>query len=211
MATCIHCGKELEYDNIPCPDCGTTAQTPAPVPIPPTPEAPDKQSKYALISTLGYVGILLLIAIPVVGPILMIVWALGGCRKLQKRNFARANLLLALVSLLLTVIIVFSLVNAVRDTAEDLGLPRDAQLEEIIEAIVAKEFAAQSEQMIEDMMEDMITDDIPMTQEDINAMNEIFGAFAGQEGGLTEEQIGDLFREFEKSGPEYYPAVAPAT
>ena len=61
--------------------------------------------KYELISTKGLIGIMLLMCIPVVGQILMIVWALGGCRKIQKRNLARASLIMMVVALVISFIL----------------------------------------------------------------------------------------------------------
>lgn len=50
-------------------------------------------SPYEPISAWGYIGIWALFAIPVIGWIFAIVWACGGCRKLNKRNMARGYLL----------------------------------------------------------------------------------------------------------------------
>lgn len=65
---------------------------------------PDQRSKYQPISAWGYFGIFLLVAIPVIGWILIIVWALGGCRKVNKRNMARGILLNVLLQVILIVI-----------------------------------------------------------------------------------------------------------
>jgi len=46
------------------------------------------------ITTWGFVGILLLTAIPVLGTAFLLVWALGGCQKRQKRYYARAALII---------------------------------------------------------------------------------------------------------------------
>ncbi len=63
-------------------------------------QAPMAGSPYELITTGGFIGISLLLCIPVLGPILMIVWALGGCRKIQKRYMARAMLILTVIMLI---------------------------------------------------------------------------------------------------------------
>lgn len=79
---------------------------PAPAyPYPQKEQAPGPDSPYGLISTWGYIGIMLLMCIPVIGFILMIVWACGGCKKLQKRNFSRAMLLIMVFSMVLSLII----------------------------------------------------------------------------------------------------------
>lgn len=64
---------------------------------------PGKKSRWAAISTLGYIGIDLLMAIPVVGLILTIIWACGGCRKYAKRSYARSKLIYIFIAVLLTV------------------------------------------------------------------------------------------------------------
>ena len=67
--------------------------------------APSKGSKYEPITTKGFVGIMLLMCIPIVGQILMIIWALGGCRKINKRNLARASLIMMVVALVISFIL----------------------------------------------------------------------------------------------------------
>lgn len=90
---------------------------PQPIPIPqavpapqpaPASDAPAPGSKYELITTGGYIGIMFLMCIPVIGLLLMIIWACGGCRKLQKRNLARASLIMMAISLVLSLIIGFA-------------------------------------------------------------------------------------------------------
>ena len=66
---------------------------------------PPKGSKYEPITTGGFIGIMLLMCIPFVGQILMIVWALGGCRKINKRNLARASLIMMVVMLIISFLI----------------------------------------------------------------------------------------------------------
>lgn len=61
---------------------------------------PGDDSKYQPISTWGYVGIILLLGIPFVGLTIAIVWACGGCRKVNKRNFARAFLIMSVIMLI---------------------------------------------------------------------------------------------------------------
>ncbi len=57
-------------------------------------------SPYEPITAWGFIGILALFAIPVIGWIFAIIWACGGCRKLNKRNLARGYLIiLALIAI----------------------------------------------------------------------------------------------------------------
>lgn len=51
-------------------------------------------SPYEPISVWGYIGIWALLAIPVIGWIFAIVWACGGCRKINKKNLSRGYLIL---------------------------------------------------------------------------------------------------------------------
>ncbi len=88
----------------------------------PTEASPGPDSHYGLISTWGYIGIMLLLCIPIIGFILMIVWACGGCRKYQKRNLCRAMLIFMAVSLVISLIFSFAikgLVNSAIDSVEE--------------------------------------------------------------------------------------------
>ncbi len=76
-----------------------SAEKPAEQPV----EKPGKKSKMDIISTAGYIGVDLLLAIPGVGLILAIIWACGGCRKYAKRNYARSRLIFMLVGIVLLV------------------------------------------------------------------------------------------------------------
>ncbi len=66
---------------------------------------PAKDSKYAPISALGYIGIFLLMCIPILGLVLMIVWAVGGCKKINKRNMARGMLVMTIIGIILSIIL----------------------------------------------------------------------------------------------------------
>ncbi len=67
------------------------------------PEKPGPKSKWQIMSGWGTFGAMLLMGIPVIGFILAIIWACGGCRKYAKRNLARAVLLGLVLCLVLTV------------------------------------------------------------------------------------------------------------
>ncbi|RGX56613.1 zinc-ribbon domain-containing protein [Anaerotruncus sp. AF02-27] len=86
-------------------------QTPPPPPAPIPVSAADSDlpppagSKYAPIGLGGWIGIMLLMLIPIVNIILLIVWACGGCKKVTKRSFARASLILMAVGIVLSLAI----------------------------------------------------------------------------------------------------------
>ena len=72
----------------------------------PSPQAfyetpPSPHGHYALMTTAQTLGSLLLMMIPVIGWLIAIVWAAGGCRKISKQSLARAFLIIALVGLFL--------------------------------------------------------------------------------------------------------------
>ena len=48
--------------------------------------------RYAPVSTLGFLGIILLSLIPLLGPVVLLIWSFGGCKRINKRNYARAAL-----------------------------------------------------------------------------------------------------------------------
>lgn len=89
---------------------------------PPRSDAPPAGSKYELITTSGYIGILLLMCIPVVGIVLALIWAFGGCQKLQKRNLARAMLILMSVGLVFSLIFGAIFRRIANDALENTGL-----------------------------------------------------------------------------------------
>ena len=81
---------------------------------------PPRGSKYEPITTGGYIGIMLLMCIPIVGQILMIIWAFAA-RKVNKRSLARASLIMMVVMLIISFLIglaVKSLFGKVVDVIE---------------------------------------------------------------------------------------------
>lgn len=64
---------------------------------------PGRKSPYAPMSSFGMAVQLFLMGIPVIGLILSIVWACGVCRKIARRNLARAWLILLIAAIVLSV------------------------------------------------------------------------------------------------------------
>lgn len=124
MAKCIQCGVDLPEGAKFCSGCGaaivpaadiptetTTREVPAqPAPAPAaapqanedTPPAPG--SRYEPVSTKGFIGIMFLMLIPLVNLLLLLVWAFGGCRKVNKQNFAKAMLVWMLIGIGLSIV-----------------------------------------------------------------------------------------------------------
>lgn len=79
-----------------------------------------KGTKYEPISAWGFIGIMLLMCIPVVGLILTIVWACGGCRKICKRSLARAAIIMTVIGIVIGIIFALvggALINSLLDKA----------------------------------------------------------------------------------------------
>ena len=68
------------------------------------PDRPGRKSKYAPMTSAGMAVEILLMSIPVVGFILMILWSCGVCRKIARRNLARAYLILLILAVVLLIV-----------------------------------------------------------------------------------------------------------
>jgi hypothetical protein len=73
-------------------------------------QPPSPKSRYAVLRSGAYVGSFFLFAIPLVGLLLAIFWACGGCLNYNRRNFARAFLVMLLVGAAFLALSVLALV-----------------------------------------------------------------------------------------------------
>lgn len=123
---CKNCGKKLGDEVAFCDECGTSVTQPNPVfvpaPAPVATPAPIQQQARPVtqvniqnqlpnnplmqpLSVGGYIGMMLLSAIPIVGIILIFVWAFSSDVNINKRNYCRAILILALIMTVLSIVI----------------------------------------------------------------------------------------------------------
>lgn len=115
MAYCENCGKPVYALDTTCSNCGAPVkQTAQPVPTS-TPSLaqmdtgePPQGSPYAVLSSWGFVGSILLMSLPIAGFIIMIVWASGSTTNHNRRNLARAYLLIMGMVLALYLVIVIA-------------------------------------------------------------------------------------------------------
>lgn len=63
--------------------------------------------EYRPITPLGYIGYQLLFSIPIIGLIFLIVYACGGTRNINVKNYARSFILMFVISVFLLLILVF--------------------------------------------------------------------------------------------------------
>ena len=194
----------------------TPVVQPAPV-VQPTPvvqpviqQDPMAGTKYELISTWGYIGISLLMCIPVVGQILMIVWACGGCRKLQKRNYARAMLIMFAISLVLSLIFGFVAKKVVNKAVESIGIEVDGKDSEnektgIIGKLLKgsdKESQKEAEEEDSNLLTQLIASELGNDLADGSAIKEDAGSSSDMASEM--EELGELLNSVEAlSGGEF--------
>jgi hypothetical protein len=124
--TCGSCGSNISNNEKFCPSCGAPnpyantqnspnysyqqnvppysyPSSPTQIEAPPSPNSP-----YAPVSVGAFIGVMLLMAVPLVNLIMLFVWAFGSSTKISLKNYARASLILMLIGIVLAII--FSLV-----------------------------------------------------------------------------------------------------
>lgn len=124
---CENCGKQLQEGSQFCDGCGTKTAGPqqsqeqaAPNYQPNTPPAyqqnqydnsayqnfpPQQNGKVAPVMSVGaYIGTLIVFAIPVVNIIMIFVWAFGSSTNPNRKNYARALLILSIIGIVLSIV-----------------------------------------------------------------------------------------------------------
>jgi hypothetical protein len=121
---CESCGNQLPDNAKFCTACGATTGRPQTAPAQPayTPPPPPAQPVYnhasapaqpayapmaALDAPLGvgqFIGMFFLLAIPILNIILLFKWAFGSSANLNKKNYARAALILAAIGLIFSIL-----------------------------------------------------------------------------------------------------------
>ena len=109
---CPYCSAEVHNDSVYCPSCGkkivkrTESSGETHVynrPVSYVEEAPRIPSSYEPISSWGYVGYQILFAIPIIGFILLVVFALSD-ENINRRNFARSYFCILILAIIIGVI-----------------------------------------------------------------------------------------------------------
>ncbi len=81
---------------------------------------PVKETRYEPLSVGAFIGIAFLMMIPIVNIILLIVWACGGAKNPNTRNYARASLIMMVVYIILSIILGMLIVNYISRFGMDL-------------------------------------------------------------------------------------------
>lgn len=101
---CPHCGKALPEDAAFCDSCGARQDgsapfvSGAPTYMPVVDDAPLKTSDYVVM--------FLLSAIPLIGLILMLVWAFSEGININRKNFCRAYLIVRLIAVAAAILLI---------------------------------------------------------------------------------------------------------
>ncbi len=211
MKICPNCNAQIPDNKKFCTECGTsmadvqpvrqpaqpayTAPQPQPVytrpqqpvytqrpPVYNGDTEPDKDSKYAPITTKGFLGIMLLMCIPVIGQILLIIWAIGA-KKVNKRNMARACLIMTAVVLVLSLV---------------LGMVAKVFVGKVVEKAKAEAQVAISQQIGGDALAGLLGGEAGGSQNPLGALGVLGGLLGGENNrlggiaGLLGGEGGDL-------------------
>lgn len=109
---CDKCGKELPENAKFCASCGAKTESGSSVEAVKTTPIPVQQTNYnnqfktniEPLTVKNYLGMLLLMIIPIVNIILLFVWGFDSTTNLNKSNFAKAYLILILIGIGISII-----------------------------------------------------------------------------------------------------------
>ena len=177
------------------------AYQPPPAPAQGDPDRPAKGSKYEPISTGGFIGIFLLLCIPVIGLILMIVWACGGCRKVSKRAMARAMLILTAIMLVIGLIIGFAAKSFIKNLFEEVGIStvqsgkasKENKSGGLLSGLLGSVEDEENEESMGSLgaLAGLLGGSEGSGGSDLDGLAELFGALSALEGMAGEEGSGD--------------------
>ena len=134
---CNTCGSSMDANATFCTNCGTTKSAstqqyanPAPNYVPPVqqpyyqqPVQTNFQNNAMNSQPLGvgqYIGMMIVSGIPLVGFIMLLVWSFGSNANINKKNYARAVLIVAIVGGILAAIFSGVLIAALVPFLEEL-------------------------------------------------------------------------------------------
>lgn len=121
--TTAQTGYVQQHEYAPQPQAYTQnpAQTVYPQAYTPPPPIYSGQSNSEPLRVGQYIGMLLLMLIPIVSIIMLLVWSFGGSVNLNKKNFARAMLIVSAISIVLSLIFSTVLISSMRELFRNMG------------------------------------------------------------------------------------------
>ena len=112
MSFCSNCGSSLQQGTTYCPNCGASAPSNAPVQVN-TPVQINVPTNKEVISVGGWIGRTLIPYIPIVGSIvyliMLFVWSGDTKKEDSFRNWAKAQLVVMAISIVLAILLVIIL------------------------------------------------------------------------------------------------------
>lgn len=132
MDYCVYCGSEIDVNDEVCPSCGAEVMNRKPASMIMSeadvveitedgkamtgtiilPKSASRDARYKVLSSVSIMGSLILLCIPVMGQLISLVWALGGCANRNRRNLARAVIYLELLFVAACIAVYFIMQNA---------------------------------------------------------------------------------------------------
>ena len=128
--TCKKCGGTVKMEDAFCTHCGTPLEKEEP--IREEYGKTDKQDgNTAEVLSMGdYLLILILLAIPVVNIIACIIWIVGENGNPNRRNFAKAWLIITVIGTILSSILAFGAIQFIMDPIVDINQPIEYSIPE---------------------------------------------------------------------------------
>ena len=129
---CAACGATTEMTQQTCsaaqdapeqPAAAAARNTTQPQPVPPQPPAYTAavQKSDAPLGVGQYIGMFLLMCVPILNIVLLFMWSFGKAVNINKRNFARASLVLAAIGLILWIVLGGAIMGAMSDMIGGYG------------------------------------------------------------------------------------------
>lgn len=132
MDYCVYCGSEIDINDELCPSCGAEVMNRKPASMVMSesdiveisedgkamtgtiilPKTASRDSRYKVLSSFSFMGSMILLLIPVMGQLISLVWALGGCANRNRRNLARAFIYLELLIVGVCIALYFAMQNS---------------------------------------------------------------------------------------------------
>ena len=220
---CKQCGNEIIEGKKFCTECGVPAENAVEKEIPKAqqytyaqpqqayaqpqyadPDAPPpKGSKYEPMTTKEFIVVSLIMLIPVVNIVLLIVWALGGCKKINKRNMARASLIIMIIVFIISILVGMAVKALFNKALNEAGLSfengqfvleenSDSEIGKLLGAISDFKDGEMAPEDIAGILGAVTGGEIDMTQ-----FEDMLGGITDENGQINLTQLEELLGQLE--------------